>query len=101
MLGKERLLLALRVDLLGFTLVQAFDARLARLLLDLPLQGAIVVVFYVVISAAVQVLRDFGPPVPVRLVHLEYLAILFLCPLVLFDVRIEMIVPPTTEQKSI
>lgn len=53
-------------------------------------------VLNVVISAAVQELRNFGPTVPVLLVKLEDFEILFLCPTILLNVGVQVVVPTFT-----
>jgi hypothetical protein len=50
-------------------------------------------IFNVIVSAARKIFGDLGPPVPQFLVSLNDKHIFLLSPLVLFDVRIEMIVP--------
>jgi len=62
--------------------------------LQLALERRVEVVLDVVVRAAGQQLSDLRPLAPHVLVQLYYLRVLLLCPLVLFNVRVQMVVPP-------
>ena len=73
--------------------VQAFNLALVTLLLHLAFEGGVEVVLDVVVRAALEVLGDFRPSVAVLHMKVEDFLIFFFRPLVLFDVRIQVVMP--------
>lgn len=51
-------------------------------------------IFYLVVGAALQEGGDPGPFIPVKVVGLQQYAVLLLGPLILFDIRVQVVVPP-------
>jgi len=52
------------------------------------------VVLYIVVSPSKQILSYFGPLVPEFIVKLYYFPVFVLCPFILFNSWVEVIVPP-------
>lgn len=63
---------------------------------DLPLQGGVPVVFYVVVSSAREKGGNFGPLVAMNLMLLSQHYVLFQRPLTLLYGRVQMVVPPSS-----
>jgi hypothetical protein len=79
-----------------FVLVEAFNSGLSWLLLHFTFQSWVEVILNVVVCAPIEELGYFWPAVAIFLVQIQYFLVLFLSPPILFDVGIQMVVPPLT-----